>query len=284
MPNYVVNILKVEGADERRMEQIKAFVRTESHEENKPDRVFDFQKIVPMPEDLSVIDGGDMDIVIALYKRYCRPDSMYSPVLGIDEETFRNIQMTEDQARGIIGRNWAFPPRIAVISEEKDREWLNSKIRLYEDPENIFGGIEAPALIAGHRYVMNKFYYGSYTWYDWCRKYWGTKWNGCDPKELEDGSGWRYETAWTCSDPIVRTLSVIFPDVSFDLRYADEDIGSNCGMICYQNGEKTEEQVPANDKEAVEFAVRLWEDTTPEEAGYRWDETSGRYRWNEDDE
>ena len=281
MPNYVVNILKVVGADERRMDQIKAFVRSESHAENQPDRVFDFRKIVPMPDDLNVIDGGDMGTVMSLYARYCRPGSIYDPGLGIDEDTFNKICMTSEEAGKVYGGRY-FPPAYTLTDTDKDL--LKKSYRLIPDPDNLWGGIEAPALIAGHRYTMNKLYYGFPTWYGWCCEHWGTKWNCWDAEELEDGPGWRYDTAWTCSEPVVRALSVIFPEVRFELWYADEDIGSNCGMICYQDGEKKEEQFPATDKDSVEFAVRLWEDKTPEEAGYRWDETCGRYRWVEEDE
>lgn len=281
MPNYIVNILKVEGADERRMEQIKAFVRIESHAENKPDRVFDFQKIVPMPEELRVIDGSEMGTVMSLYARYCRPGSEYDPDLGVDEETFYRIRMTPEEVGRVYGGQ-LFPPAHDIT--ESDVELLKRLCRLIDDPDDVWGGVKVPALVAGHRYTMNKLYYGYTTWYGWSCEHWGTKWNSMNAVELEDGTGWRFETAWSCAEPVVRVLSVIFPEVCFELRYADEDYGSNCGMICYQNGEMTEEQVPSTDKEAVEFAVRLWEDTTPEEAGYRWDETSGRYRWTEDDE
>lgn len=286
MPNYVVNVLRVGGADERRMEQIKAFVRTESHAETKPDRVFDFQKIVPMPEELSVIDGSEMGTVMSLYARYCRPGSEYDPDLGVDEETFHRIRMTpEEVERVCLSPRFSgkYIPMEETISDS-DRELLKRPCRLIDDPDDVFGGVEVPALVAGHRYTMNQLHYGHRTWYGWCREYWGTKWNSCDSKELEDGSGWRYETAWSCSEPVVRTMSVIFPEVEFTLRYADEDYGSNCGLICYQNGEKTKEQFPDTDKVAVEYAIWLWEGVSPEEAGYRWDETCGRYRWVEDDE
>ena len=40
---------------------------------------------------------------------------------------------------------------------------------------------------------------------------------------------------------------------------ADEDIGENCGRKIYRNGECTEEYYPENQKEAIEFACRIWD-------------------------
>ena len=42
-------------------------------------------------------------------------------------------------------------------------------------------------------------------------------------------------------------------------EWADENIGQNCGRHCYQGGERTEEYYPESEKEAVEFACRIWD-------------------------
>ena len=282
MPNYVVNVLKAVGADERRMAQINAFVRSENEINGKKVKVvFDFMKIIPMPEDLNVVEGSDIQSSVALYKRYCRPEIRYDAILGVDKDTFEKIRMTEEEELMICGR--MLPPLEYGTDFSRDREALNTPAHLYESPDDVFG-VKAPRLVAGHRYTMNQLHYGHQTWYGWCREHWGTKWNSCDSKKLEDGSGWRYETAWSCSEPVVRALSVIFPEVRFELWYADEDYGTHSGIVCYVGGDKVDEQTPATQKDGVEFSVKLWEgeDKTPEEVGFVWDESSGRYKFNEE--
>ena len=72
-------------------------------------------------------------------------------------------------------------------------------------------------------------------WYDWSIYNWGTKWNAYQISR--DGNVVRFDTAWNMPDPIFRELSALFPNLTFHVDYADEDIGSNCGTCVYQNGE-----------------------------------------------
>jgi hypothetical protein len=65
-------------------------------------------------------------------------------------------------------------------------------------------------------------------WYQWSCSHWGTKWNAYDM--VVDTDGIRFETAWSCPEPIVRKLAEMLPGVEWQWAYADEDIGSNCGL------------------------------------------------------
>lgn len=57
MPNYVKNLVSVKG-NEQEIARFKEFVESE-------DSIFDFNKIVPMPEGLDIQDGSDLDTGLA---------------------------------------------------------------------------------------------------------------------------------------------------------------------------------------------------------------------------
>ncbi len=89
--------------------------------------------------------------------------------------------------------------------------------------------------------------------YEWRCENWGTKWNAYDQKRLSPISIY-FQTAWSAPEPVMDALAAKFPDVSFMLEYADEDIGHNAGIIRYAKGEKNHSQL-----EEAE-AVRLYSD------------------------
>ena len=66
------------------------------------------------------------------------------------------------------------------------------------------------------------------------RKKWGTKWNSYD-LSFKDNV-FTFDTAWSTPFLVIERLSQIFPDVLIKVKYADEDIGSNCGWYDLKNG------------------------------------------------
>ncbi len=84
--------------------------------------------------------------------------------------------------------------------------------------------------------LIDKF--GFDNWYDWSLQNWGTKWNAYEVSTI-DVSEVQFDTAWSCSDTLIQKLSKLHPNVEFVLTYADEDLGSNCGIITYKNGTQT---------------------------------------------
>lgn len=77
--------------------------------------------------------------------------------------------------------------------------------------------------------------YGCPTWYEWRRKFWGTKWNCYDIEQ--DGNFIMFNTAWNFPEPIILELSKKFPNVRINCCFADEDFGSNTGSGYFENGE-----------------------------------------------
>ena len=109
----------------------------------------------------------------------------------------------------------------------------------------------------GKVYDSNKIKYGYPTWYEWCRANWGTKWNASETHWNSDNIV-TFETAWACPIPIFERISEMYPDISFEIAFADEDIGYNCGMLFYSQGEGSEID-NFNEEEATEFAKSIWD-------------------------
>lgn len=104
--------------------------------------------------------------------------------------------------------------------------------------------------------------YGAPTWYEWCIKNWGTKWNayGYDTNGLEyhDGDSLYFQTAWSAPHPILEKLSEKYPDLTFEHSWADEDIGYNCGQRTWLDGKRIDEYIPEGIR-AMDFAMELWD-------------------------
>lgn len=99
-----------------------------------------------------------------------------------------------------------------------------------------------------------------FDWYNWRVRYWGTKWGAydCVTHVGKTQIIFEFQTAWCPPIPIIQKLPLLGYD--FEHRYADEALGSNCGMIRYEHksrefqDEKDELSIP----NARAWAKRLW--------------------------
>jgi hypothetical protein len=74
-------------------------------------------------------------------------------------------------------------------------------------------------------------------WYDWSVENWGTKWDVSDT--YEDDNGYIcFDTAWSTPYVLMCELSTRYKELTFEVRYADEDLGHNCGVYRFENGEE----------------------------------------------
>ena len=74
--------------------------------------------------------------------------------------------------------------------------------------------------------------------YEWCTTNWGTKWDAYEQVNY-DFDSFGFDTAWSHPFPIITKLSEMYPDITIEVTYADEDMGSNAGKYQIQNGEET---------------------------------------------
>ena len=165
----------------------------------------------------------------------------------------------------------AFFHYIAYVSEDKfdsngDPLVLEGTFdfnKIVPMPENIFRGP------LGQK---ERDMYGADNWYDWSLKNWGTKWNSYDGDWYVEGRSIQFNTAWSTPEAIYRALIKKFPNLDFNVKFADEDMGYNCGEFSYNSslGELGFWE-PDNDNEGLEFACQVWYDDTPENVGYKRD-------------
>jgi len=68
--------------------------------------------------------------------------------------------------------------------------------------------------------------YGCNNWYDWNNFNWGTKWNAYEVskwKFTNDGASVSFYTAWSPPLPLLRHTSKKFPNLIFNIKFAEED-------------------------------------------------------------
>lgn len=102
---------------------------------------------------------------------------------------------------------------------------------------------------------------GVVCWYEWHTSHWGTKWNGYSltVTRLDDGNvRLRFQTAWSHPVPIMAALAERHPDITFEVRFADEDLGYNLGQYTAAGGTIVGGiAFEEGSREALEFASRL---------------------------
>lgn len=96
----------------------------------------------------------------------------------------------------------------------------------------------------GKKYLHNISDHGCKTWYEWCNRNWGTKWNAYWIEQIDDNTI-MFKTAWSGVPTLIAMLASMFPAVTIKYDYADEDTSYNVGSYIF-NGEDIEDNSPAN--------------------------------------
>ncbi|MGE8152474.1 hypothetical protein ACQKP5_14630 [Pseudomonas vancouverensis] len=91
--------------------------------------------------------------------------------------------------------------------------------------------------------LRNKRSCGYFHTMEFARDVWGTKWNAYDQVIDLDAGELSFDTAWSCPMPLLVELSKRHPDAEITVRYADEDLGSNCGTVRLKAGETVSSEV-----------------------------------------
>lgn len=215
MPNWVRNEIEVYG-NEKDMQRFLKKIKSK-------DSDFDFNKIIPMPKSLDVSAGSSNSEDIYWYLSE-------KGTLSIDDVRKNPL------SRLINGR---------LIGDS----YINSVAESVAEKEN------KPSYEMGKQLCDNYTKYGSTTWYDWRVDKWGTKWNASEPYVSDYGTGVyiTFDTAWSMPDGILKKLCKKFPNLKMNGKFADEDIGNNCGEWWNDNGNFEIDYV-----DTVEFACDVW--------------------------
>ena len=108
----------------------------------------------------------------------------------------------------------------------------------------------------GILYAENILKYGYPTWYEWCIAKWGTKWNACETKIIDDDTI-TFETAWSNPEPILYELAKRYPNSIIKHEWADEDVGANSGEREWNNG-CWYECCDMDENSAYERYIEIW--------------------------
>ncbi len=218
MPNHVANHIKFIGEPERIKEVLEAI---------KNDEIgigsIDFNKIIPMPQELDIQSGSETTKGLKAYRDF------------VDVLTFDGANKDID---------------LLNIPEEKENIFLKQRTDISEEVWKL-----------GRQAYRNILQYGHPTWYEWSINNWGTKWNAYDcveydqePKEIEEIF---LNTAWSAPHPILDKLASMYPDIEIEHEWSDEDFGYNLGRRSFRDGEEIELYIPETMKEAYEFALKV---------------------------
>ena len=104
-----------------------------------------------------------------------------------------------------------------------------------------------------------------FDWYTWRCKYWGVKWNACETSFYydEDNGGYLtifFQTPWGTPDPIFEELGRLYPNLTIEISWIEEQGTEYLGRITYENGKLVEEYIPdSGSKEAYEMMFEMWD-------------------------
>ncbi len=218
MPNNIRNYIRLIG-DKERIDALLEHIKRDEYGIG----TIDFNKIIPMPESLNIESGSRTTKGLTAYREFL---GSYSSSKNEEApETSENIPIEREKA---------------YLLQRKDierDEWELGKIAW-----------------------KNMQQYGFPTWYEWSIKNWGTKWNAYGYEEGIDYSKngvLCFQTAWTAPHPILQKLSELYPDITVEHSWADENLGVNCGEFVYFYGGRTDEYIPEG-IQAMEYALDLW--------------------------
>ena len=217
MPNWVQNIIHLEG-NRNDIRKVLSLVKSDKSD-------FDFNLILPMPEELNISSSSINDKAIVCYASHkaCIPfDKVKEKYLAYVTNMF-NPYYAEDLYKG--------------LKKMDDKEELE---RLYELGKQCCNNIDK---------------YGHVTWYSWRCDTWGTKWPA-DGVYIDDNTI-EFQTAWSCPVGILERFAEICAecDVTFEGEYADEDRGYNTGEFNSETGITPNEDASY---EAIETYNRCW--------------------------
>lgn len=222
MPNWVRNIVRMKGIADKSL-----FIEAEGR------KVFDFNKLIPMPESLGIESGSMTNENIIYYLT----ERCTIPVRRLSSD---KVELLNKLSISSLTDNWSeevFHRVMARAFDESEEE----RQRRYD---------------SGKIYVSNFQTYGATTWYGWCCAHWGTKWNACDT-EIIDADTISFNTAWSNPDPILHKLAEMYPDAEIEHWWADEDMGSNTGYRKIHGVEWFEDRHELDDR-ALELYAKCW--------------------------
>lgn len=207
MPNHVTTIINAPS------HVLSALVGTDENNE----QVIDFEKILPIPKFVERATGVIDSDVLEKFKAFM-PKNYPSIYFHVGLNIFETSYVMEFRHRNgkKLGQKYLEDVLQKFVAENTDI---------------------APSVLEGFvASMISKALTGCLDGYEWRIQYWGTKWNAYECVIDTDNEEVTFDTAWNFPAPVLVALSVKFPNEIIKARYADEDIGVNCGELTLKDG------------------------------------------------
>lgn len=118
-------------------------------------------------------------------------------------------------------------------------------------------------------------------WYSWRVVNWGTKWNAYNAElyKADTYACVSFQTAWSGVPDLMCELSKMYPNLSFEYMYADEDVSYNCGSgYTDDEGDFVFSCAEGGSDEAMNLYLECWgEDPN----NYVKGENGWEYKWED---
>lgn len=117
-----------------------------------------------------------------------------------------------------------------------------------------------------------------FDWYNWCRQYWGTKWDCCNT--CIGSTHIYFQTAWNPAIPIYEAMGRLLPDIEFQCAYAEEQGAEICGRYFHIAREDVSDSLVEYDPESDE-AYECYNEVEGE-TYYNFGEDGWHAEWEEE--
>lgn len=224
--NKVYNFIRAVG-DEEEVRRMMSAV-TVVTDDGIP--CFDFNKVIPMPEELKVNVG--ISAIRGYINNYL---TMVNPCTPAYDSGFEKFS-------------------------EKDFKELYETVFDYFNQERItlincyLPSPDAEKARLGEKLAHNIEKYGQPTWYEWSIQHWGTQWNAYYPAPADENT-LAFCTRWASPTSVVGKLAEMFPALKFEHVWADESFGCNFGRNIYMDGKNVASFTPAAGSEEANKIV-----------------------------
>ena len=149
-----------------------------------------------------------------------------------------------------------------LLDEVKEAAEARSKLKHVKDSKlinlkRIPYNVEEFDTVA-ERALENAVSYGYASWYYWRVANWGVKWDVFDVsirRTNDTEITVNFKTPWNTPTCAIVELSRKFPHANICVKYADEDIGSNCGWYALCKGDFVDDGYPSKGNAAIDFGL-----------------------------
>ena len=208
MPNHVSHKFIATGSNEDIKNLFDVF---------QEDSRVTFKKLIPMPDDLAIdsSSSGDAAVEILVANRF---HSISNINYGHFTEKCKDV-----------GLNNAGELREYLENHPEFEKVLHIEMEL------------------GKKYLQNIVNHNARTWYEWCPRHWGTKWDAYDSAiTMTEGKICaEFQTAWSVPKPVIDEIAKRFPNVALDIKFCDEGLNftgiylSSAGFLYHESEEES---------------------------------------------